>query len=109
VISVTAAKKILNATRSDPMMAQWVERWIDDWVRGNSYPPQLRSGDFYSLLPAYFSPEQVVDVLTKIRIEYHRAFPLVETRVADDDMAWLPPLIRADAMAVSLLPREYLD
>ena len=108
-ISMTAAKKILNATRSDPMMAQWVERWIDDFVRGNSYPPQLRSADFYSLLSTYFSPEQVLGILEKIRTDYHRAFPLVETRQADDDLAWLPPLMRADAVAVSLLPKGYLD
>ena len=106
---MTAAKKILNATRSDPMMAQWVERWIDDFVRGNSYPPQLRSADFYSLLSTYFSPEQVLGILEKIRTDYHRAFPLVETRQADDDLAWLPPLMRADAVAVSLLPKGYLD
>jgi len=109
VISTAAAKKILNATQANPLMAQWVERWIDDFVRGNSYPPQLRSGDFYSLLPTYFSPEQVLETLQKIRTEYHRAFPMVETRLADDDLAWLPPLIRADAMAASILPIGYLD
>lgn len=109
VISTAAAKKILNATQSNPMMAQWVERWIDDWVRGNSYPPQLRSADFYSLLATYFSPEQVLETLEKIRTEYHRAFPPFETRLADDDLAWLGPVLKADAVAVSLLPTGYLD
>ena len=90
-------------------MAQWVERWIDAWVRGNSYPPQLRSGDFYSLLPTYFDSTKVLEVLNEIRVAYHRAFPLFETRQADDDLAWLPPLLRADAMAVSSLPLGYLD
>jgi hypothetical protein len=91
------------------MMTGWVERWIDDWVRGNSYPPQLRSNDFYSLLEKFFDPSMVLKVLERIRIEYHRAFPLVETRQADDDLAWLPPLMRADAVAVSFLPLGYLD
>jgi len=91
------------------MMTGWVERWIDDWVRGNSYPPQLRSNDFYSLLEKFFDPSMVLKVLERIRIEYHRAFPLVETRLADDDLAWLPPLMRADAVAVSFLPPQYLD
>ena len=90
-------------------MAQWVERWIDAWVRGNSYPPQRRSGDFYSLLPTYFDPTKVLEVLNEIRIAYHHAFPLFETRQEDDDLAWLPPLLRADAVVASSLPLGYLD
>ena len=109
VISTTAAKKILNATQSNPMMAQWVERWIDDFVRGNSYPPQLRSADFYSLLATYFSPEQVLETLEKIRTDYNRSFPTMEIRVEFDDLAWLPPLLKADAIAMSMMPMGYLD
>jgi len=91
------------------MMAGWVERWIDDWVRGNSYPPQLRSNDFYSLLEKFFDGPKVLEVLEKIRVEYHRAFPTIDTRPADDDLAWLPPLLKADALAVSFLPPQFLD
>jgi len=91
------------------MMANWVENWIENWVRGNSYPPQLLSNDFYSLLPTYFGPEQVLDILNKIRIDYHRAFPKMETRVEFDDLAWLPPLLKADAIAMSMMPMGYLD
>jgi hypothetical protein len=109
VISVPSAKKILNATRGDPLMAEWVERWIDDWVRGNSYPPQLRSNDFYSLLATYFDAQKVLAVLEQIRVDYHRAFPTTDTRPEDDDLAWLPPLLKADAMVASSLPPQYLD
>ena len=91
------------------MMAQWVERWIDDFVRGNSYPPQLRSADFYSLLATYFSPEQVLETLEKIRTDYNRSFPTMEIRVEFDDLAWLPPLLKADAIAMSMMPMGYLD
>lgn len=109
VISVATSKKVLNATRGDPLMAQWVERWIDDWVRGNSYPPQLRSNDFYSLLEKYFDPSKVLEVLEQIRIAYHRAFPTTDTRPEDDDLEWLPSLLRGDAVVVSSLLPRYLD
>jgi len=109
VISTAAAKKILDTSQANPLMAQWAERWIDDWVRGNSYPPQLRSADFYSLLPTYFSPEQVLEILQKIRIDYSRQFPSVETPLKDDDLAWLGPVLKADAAVVSLLPTGYLE
>ena len=91
------------------MMAQWCELWIENWVRSNSYPPQLLSNDFYSLLPTYFGSEQVIDILNRMRIDYHRAFPTVETRVEFDDLAWLPPILKADAMAMSMMPIGYLD
>jgi hypothetical protein len=109
VISAAQAKKILNSTRSDPMIAQWVERWIDDLVRGYSYPPQLRSGDFYSLLPTYFDQNKVLSILEQIRIDFHNAHPTIDTRPKDDDLAWLPPLLRADAIAMSIMPPGYLD
>jgi hypothetical protein len=109
VISPSHAKKILNSAIADLPICEWVERWIDNFVRGNCYPPQLRSDDFYPLLPTYFDQQRVLEVLEQIRTDFHRAFPLIDTRPADDDLAWLPPLLRADALAVSLLPPQYLD
>ena len=88
------------------MMAEWVERWIDEWVRGNSYPPQLRSNDFYSLLEKYFGSARVLDVLEQIRQSYRHSF-LRDQEV--DDLAWLPQLLRADAEVVSFLPLQYLN
>lgn len=109
VISPSHAKKILNSSIADKLICEWIERWIDSLVRGYSYPPQLRSDDFYALLPTYFDQKKVLEVLEQIRTDFHHAFPLLDSRPADDDLAWLPPLLRADAIAASLLPPQYLD
>jgi hypothetical protein len=109
VIPASQAKKILNATLVDQPVCEWVERWIDDFIRGNCYPPQLKSADFYSLLPTYFAEAKVLEVLTKIRGDFGNAFPLLNRREADDDLAWLPPLLKSDVLAVSFLPPQYLN
>jgi hypothetical protein len=108
VISASHAKKILNSVLADSPICEWVERWIDDFVRGHSYPPQLRSDEFYALLPTYFDPTKVLEVLEKIRVDFHQAFPLLDSRPAVDDFVWLPMLLQSDTEVVSFLPSQYL-
>jgi hypothetical protein len=109
MFSVSQAKKVLNAPHGDPAMVQWLQYWVENFVRGHSYPPQLLSGSFGELLPSYFGTEKAESVLAGLRSEYHRTVPTNGTPLADDGLEWLPHLIRSDMAAVSLLPPQYLD
>jgi len=95
-ISVAGAKKILGIDKADAIVGQWVDRWVEDLVRSNSYPPQLMGDTFLSLLNSYFPPMKALDILTSIRKEYHRAF---DSRTEDDGFQFLLDAIQNDPEA----------
>jgi hypothetical protein len=107
LISKGQLKRITGVKNVDAMGCYWFDRWIDQLVRERSYPPQLKSDDFYSLLGRYFDGKVILEILEKARIEYRRAFPLCEPEC--DDLSWLIGVLKADPNAMSLLPPNYLD
>jgi hypothetical protein len=90
------------------MGCRWFDRWVDQLVRENSYPPQLKSDDFYSLLGCYFEGKTILDILERVRRDYRRAFPLAEPEEPEDNLSWLPEALKADPNALILLPPNYL-
>jgi hypothetical protein len=84
-----------------------MERWVDQLVRENSYPPQLRGADFYSLLGSYFSGDTALAILERARGDFARAFPLTQ-KEKEDDLGWLSAVLRLDAAALKDLPQNYL-
>ena len=82
-ISKGHAKKIVMAKDVDSAGCAWIERWIDNLVRGNCFPPQLVSDDFYASLPKFFAPDKVLNILEEVRRDYKRAFPL--SSIEDND------------------------
>jgi hypothetical protein len=107
-ISKGQLKRITGVKNVDAMGCYWFDRWVDQLVRERSYPPQLKSDDFYSLLGRYFNGEVILEVLDKARVEYRRAFPLCEPEESED-LSWLVGVLKADPNALSLLPPDYLD
>lgn len=108
IISNASLKRICAVKNSDLSGCQWLERWLEQFVRENSYPPKLISDDFYSLLNHYFEPKIVVDILEKVRKDYRRAFPLSEPQEEVDTLEWLIDLLRKDPVVVAELPPDYL-
>jgi hypothetical protein len=107
-ISKGQLKRITGVKNVDTMGCYWFDRWIDQLVRERSYPPQLKSDDFYSLLGCYFEGTVILEILEKARAEYRRAFPLCEPEESDD-LSWLVGVLKADPNAMSLLPPDFLD
>jgi hypothetical protein len=107
VISKASVKKIANVKSADNMNCQWLENWIDQFIRENCYPPQLKSDDFYSLLSRYFEGNKILKILEKVRYDYRRAFPLTED-IVEDDLSWLPAILKADPKVLMELPKDYL-
>lgn len=98
-ISKGHAKKIVMMT-TDSAGCAWIERWIDDLVRGNCFPPQLVSDDFYASLPKFFAPDKVLSILEDVRRDYKRAFPL--SAIDDeDDLSWLSDELKKDVAVMS--------
>ena len=91
----------------DELQCRWMERWIDQLVRENSYPPQLRSADFYSLLGTFFSGDVALAILERCRNEFARAFPLTQ-KAKEDDLSWLAAVLRSDPAALQDMPKDYL-
>lgn len=107
-LSKGSVKRIVLVKNVDEAGCYWVENWIDQLVRGSSYPPQLKSDDFYSLLGRYFDGPTVLGVLERVRGDYRRAFPLADPKTEVDDLSWLRDTLRADPNALIDLPPNYL-
>jgi hypothetical protein len=100
-ISKGGAKRILAAERTDNIVAQWCEQWIDNLVRTNCLPPQLKSDDFLALLNTYLPPSRTLDILSAIRSDYRRIFG---NEIPDDETyEFLMNAIRADPQTLLLL------
>lgn len=108
IVSKAAVKRITGVSNVDAAGCFWLDTWIEQLVRERSYPPQLKSDDFYSLLGRYFAPDTILEVLEKARTDYRRAFPLADPTPPDDDLRWLPETLRADPNAIKDLPLNYL-
>lgn len=108
LLSNASVKRICLARHSDKESCYWLERWIQQFVRECSYPPQLISDDFYSLLSRYFEAKKIVEILEKVRIDYKRAFPLNETEGVDS-LDWIVEVLKKDPMVVAELPPDYLN
>ena len=107
VLSKGSVKKIALVKNVDEAGCYWMEHWIDQLVRESSYPPQLKSDDFYSLLGRYFDGPTILSVLERARADYRRAFPMADPQEADD-LSWLVATLRADPNALIDLPLNYL-
>jgi hypothetical protein len=107
VIPAATVKKVMGISAVDEFQCRWMERWIDQLVRENSYPPQLRGADFYALLGSYFNGDTALGILERARGDFTRAFPLTQ-KTKEDDLAWLAAVLRSDAEAVKDLPVNYL-
>jgi hypothetical protein len=106
LISKSSAKHIVCVKTIDSAGCFWLERWIEQLVRECSYPPQLKSDDFFSLLNRYFETKVVLDILNKVRKEYRQAFSLTEP--PEDDLSWLSDVIKGDPMAMIDLDPDFL-
>jgi hypothetical protein len=87
-ISKGTAKKITGYNNIDSNGCQWIERWIENLVRGNCYPISLLSDDFYASLPQIFAPDKVLSILEAVRKDYKQAFPL-SNHSDDENLDWL--------------------
>lgn len=108
VLSKGSVKRIVLVKNVDEAGCYWMENWIDQLVRGYSYPPQLKSDDFYSLLGRYFDGATILSVLERARADYRRAFPMADPQEETDDLSWLSATLRADPNALIDLPPNYL-
>jgi hypothetical protein len=108
VLSKASVKKIALVKNVDEAGCYWMENWIDQLVRGYSYPPQLKSDDFYSLLGRYFDGPTILSLLERARADYRRAFPMADPQEEVDDLSWLVATLRADPNALIDLPPNYL-
>jgi hypothetical protein len=109
LISKGQLKRITGVKNVDAMGCYWFDRWVDQLCRERSYPPQLKSDDFYSLLGTYFDGTVILEILEKARVDYRRAFPLCEPEAEEDNLSWLVGVLKADPNAMVDLPPKYLD
>lgn len=107
VISKASVKRIVLVKNADEAGCYWLENWIDQLIRNNSYPPQLKSDEFDSLLRHYFDTNTTLSVLESVRADYRRAFP---PHVDDiDDLKWLVATLLSDPNALIDIPLNYLS
>lgn len=109
VLSKGSVKRIVLVKQVDEAGCYWMENWIEQLVRGYSYPPQLKSDDFYSLLGRYFDATTILSVLERARADYRRAFPMADPEEEVDDLSWLVATLRSDPNAMIDIPQNYLS
>ena len=101
-ISCGTAKKIIGRA-VESYGALWIERWIDNWIRSNSMPPQLLSDDFPHLLPLLLSPTDALKAFEEVRRAFNHAFPL-PLEASDTQLDWIVPILRADPIVYNEYP-----
>lgn len=109
LISRGALKRITGVKNVDRAGCYWFDEWINQLVRERSYPPQLKSDDFYSLLGKYFDGKTILEILEKARREFRQAHQLCEPVEETDTLEWVIDVLRADPNALIGLPPNYLS
>jgi len=108
-ISIGSTRSILD-THNDVgiEVARWVERWITQLVRERSLPPQLISSDFLAVLGKFLRAEDALEILTNIRNDYKREFPLSQSNAVlfDFNMEDLPSIVERDEAAKELMEAQ---
>lgn len=90
-ISHSTAKKIVGS--ASDLICDWLERYIDNLVRSNGFPPQLVSNDFLELLNQYFNQTVTLKIVEELRSNFKRAFPLKSDRL---DLSGLYSILECD-------------
>jgi hypothetical protein len=102
VVKVTKgdAKKIVNYN-GDLSYHQraWVQRWLEQLMRERSLPPQIAGSDALGQLNLFLSPSSLAEVFVKIREDFQRTLPEVES----NPYQFLESLVESEAY-LSLLP-----
>ena len=70
-----AMAKALLARRVNAFQCGWVERWLEQFCRENSYPLCIVA-EGYDGLFRFFSPAKAEEVMARMRDEFERSFPL---------------------------------
>ena len=76
VFSAGAAKAIAGISTAPDI--PWIERWIEDLCRTNSYPLQLLHNDFTSRLGGLLEAQVALKILDQLRADYKAAHPFLE-------------------------------
>jgi hypothetical protein len=87
----------------DSLGAKWIENWIEQCIRENSYPPQLLSDDFIPLLSKFFSPEKALQILEKIRSDYMSAHSWNKSSTEEEGFDFLLNALAQDKEAQDFL------
>ena len=91
IINASCCRKVTGF--NDVTHRLWLERYVDNLIRSNSYPANLLSSNFYSLLPIYFDNNKVLDILNTIKSHFNQAFSLCS---GNDEFGFLPTILEAD-------------
>jgi hypothetical protein len=83
-ISAGAAKAMVGIKAAPDV--SWIERWIEDLCRTNSWPLQLVCSDFVGKLGSLLAPPMALSTLEKLRADYHQAHPFASPK---DDYGFL--------------------
>lgn len=105
-ISKGSVKKLTDNS-VDSTGCIWFERWLEQLVRENSYPPQLISDDFFGLLNRYFPVQTANTIIEKAKRDYAIAFPILTnnaTTPAEFDINDLPQIMSQDQNVKSEFP-----
>jgi hypothetical protein len=110
VLTKACVKRIADVKSVDRIGCEWADRWVDQLIRENMYPPQFLSEDFDSMLGKFMEIKTALDILSRFKSEYRRAFPLSETaETIPDKLEWLIGVLRSDPVVIKSLPPHYLD
>jgi len=86
-------KKFLNPTK--PLTASdidWCHRWLSQFVRERSLPPQIVGEDGYGVLMKFLSPQDASEALLKIRRDFLSVSHQNPEPLHIDPLLSLPPL-----------------
>ena len=81
--------KTLLGRKANAFQCGWVERWLEQFCRENSYPLCIVA-EGYDGLVRFLSPERAEEVLTRLRTDFETSFPVPQTPQSSLTRSTLP-------------------
>jgi len=86
VLPKAEAKKILDRKKDLAyQQIEWVQNWLENYLRERSYPPQFAGADAYSQIMLFLNPKDSLELLSRIRAEFSKTLPPDDTQSDEYD------------------------
>ena len=103
ISSASARRIVASASPLDPRAVNWVEQWIENYLRNNCLPLQFCSSDFDNQIMGFLPPLNAELCLKRIREEFKRLFSTTDSE--PENMDFLVAVVNADTKSLLHTPR----
>lgn len=64
-----------SSSKLTPTQCEWIERWLDQFIRERCLPPQILGTDPLGMLTMYLTNKDALEAIERIRRDFVQSFP----------------------------------